>query len=126
MKKILFTFFLLLCACNNSSGLGYGTYKMINSPDNVPVILTLAKDGKLNAKVVNIIMGQYTTSGNVITINPAGSTMMMGPQKEMDVEQNFVQSLLLVKTFKMQDDKLVLEMEDGSNMVFEPYSEPNE
>ena len=48
MKKILFILMFLLCACNNSSSLKYGTYKMINSPDNVPIIITFDKQLSLD------------------------------------------------------------------------------
>ena len=128
MKRLLFAALLLLGACveNNVDTLKPGTYKMLNSMHNVPVLLSFSEDGNVNGKVVNVIMGKYETIGNTITINPTGTTMMMGPEKEMDAEQNFIQALLLVKTFKMQDNKLILEMDNGSNMEFEPYSEPKE
>ena len=128
MKKILFVLAFLLAACsqNSSDTLKTGSYKMLNSMHNVPVILSFSEDGSLNGKVVNIIMGQYELNGNNIVISPAGTTMMMGPEKEMEAEQNFIQALLLVKSYKMQDNKLILEMENGSQMVFEPYVENKE
>jgi heat shock protein HslJ len=93
---------------------------------NVPVMLSFAEDGSLNAKVVNIIMGQYELNGNNLIIIPSGTTMMMGPKKDMETEQNFIQSLLMVKSYKMQENNLVLEMENGSSMIFEPHNKPNE
>ena len=99
---------------------------MVNSMHNVPVTISFDKDGNLNGKVVNVIMGKYEINGNSITINPTGTTMMMGPEKEMDAEQNFIQALLLVKNFEMQDNKLILKMDNGNDMVFEPYTEPKE
>lgn len=124
MKKILFILMFLLCACNNSSSLKYGTYKMINSPDNVPIIMTFDKDGRLNVKIVNIIMGQYTIDGEKIVINPAGSTMMMGPKNEMEAEQKFIQTLIMINSYKMDGDNLELNVEDGSKLLFAPYEEP--
>lgn len=124
MKKILFILMFLLCACNNSSSLKYGTYKMINSPDNVPIIMTFDKDGRLNVKIVNIIMGQYTIDGEKIVINPAGSTMMMGPKNEMEAEQKFIQTLIMINSYKMDGDNLELNVEDGSKLLFVPYEEP--
>ena len=124
MKKILFILMFLLCACNNSSSLKYGTYKMINSPDNVPIIMTFDKDGRLNVKIVNIIMGQYTIDGEKIVINPAGSTMMMGPKNEMEAEQKFIQTLIMINSYKMDGDNLELNVEDGSKLLVAPYEEP--
>ena len=124
MKKILFILMFLLCACNNSSSLKYGTYKMINSPDNVPIIMTFDKDGRLNVKIVNIIMGQYTIDGEKIVINPAGSTMMMGPKNEMEAEQKFIQTLIMINSYKMDGDNLELNVEDGSKLLFAPYEDP--
>ena len=128
MKKILFMLMFLLAACsqNNSDTLKIGSYKMLNSMHDVPVILSFSEDGSLNGKVVNIIMGQYELKGNNIVISPTGTTMMMGPQQEMEAEQNFIQALLLVKSYKMQGNNLILEMENGSEMGFEPYVEPKE
>ena len=99
MKKILIAALLLLGACSqdNAMTLKTGSYKLKNSMHNVPTILTLSKDGKLNAKVVNVIMGEYTTSQDNITITPGGTTMMMGPQEEMEAEQNFIQALPLIR-----------------------------
>ena len=128
MKKILFAIMFLLSACsqNNSDTFKVGSYKMLNSMHNVPVMLSFAEDGSLNAKVVNIIMGQYELNGNNLIIIPSGTTMMMGPKKDMETEQNFIQSLLMVKSYKMQENNLVLEMENGSSMIFEPHNKPNE
>ena len=128
MKKIFFAFILLLTACSQNSAdtLKTGSYKMRNSMHNVPVILSLSEEGNLNAKVVNVIMGQYKINGDIININPTGTTMMMGPEKEMEAEQNFIQALLLVKTYEMQGNNLVLKMENGAEMIFEPYSEKEE
>ena len=106
MKKILFILMFLLCACNNSSSLKYGTYKMINSPDNVPIIMTFDKDGRLNVKIVNIIMGQYTIDN------------------EMEAEQKFIQTLIMINSYKMDGDNLELNVEDGSKLLFAPYEEP--
>ena len=97
---------------------------MINSPDNVPIIMTFDKDGRLNVKIVNIIMGQYTIDGEKIVINPAGSTMMMGPKNEMEAEQKFIQTLIMINSYKMDGDNLELNVEDGSKLLFAPYEEP--
>lgn len=128
MKKILFAIALFLCACsqNEAAILKTGTYKLIDSMHGVFTTITLSKDGRFSGKVVNTIMGQYTTNGDNLTINPTGTTMMMGPEKDMVSEQNFIQALLLVKKYKMQENNLILILENGGELIFEPYKETNE
>ena len=123
MKKIFLVFAFLLVACNNSANFKVGTYKMINSPNDVPIIISFTDDGNLNAKVVNIIMGNYKIDGDIFTIIPGGSTMMMGTEKEMEAEQIFVQMLVNVKLYKMKDNHLEFITEDGKTLIFEPYKE---
>lgn len=123
MKKILLTIAFLLMACNNSENLKAGTYKMVNSPNNVPITLSFADDGSLNAKVVNIIMGNYEIKGGALTITLGGATMMMGPQKEMEAEQTFVQMLSNVKSYKMKDNRLELMSKDGNILLFDEHKQ---
>lgn len=128
MKKILLAFLLILGACsqNNPDKIKPGSYKMLNSMYDVPTILLFSEDGSLSGKVVNVIMGKYELNGNNIIINPTGTTMMMGSEKEMDAEQNFIKALMLVKTFKMHENRLSLILENGTELIFEPYTEPKE
>lgn len=126
MKKIFITLAFLLAACNNSENLKVGTYKMVNSPNNVPITVSFSDDGNLNAKVVNIIMGEYKAKNGSITITPKGATMMMGPQNEMDAEQKFIQTLPSIKRYKMQGNKLFLILDDGKELILESYVETKE
>ena len=120
MKKIFLAALLFLCSCSQDTQdtLKIGTYKLTNSMHNAHSTLAFSDDGRVTGKVVNTIMGQYTTNGDNITINPTGTTMMMGPENDMVSEQNFIQALLLVKRYKMQDKNLVLILENGGELVF--------
>lgn len=119
MKKIFLSLVFFLLACSDVEGFKTGTYKMLNSPNDVPVTLSFADDGSLNAKVVNVIMGNYEIKGNALTIIPGGTTMMMGPQKEMEAEQIFMQILIAVKSYKTKGESLELITEDGKSFIFE-------
>ena len=99
---------------------------MVNSPNNVPINLSFSVDGKINAKVVNIIMGTYEIKNNNLTIFPGGTTMMMGAKEEMEAEQFFIQKLIEIKSYKMNADKLELITENGDKLVFEPTAETKE
>ena len=121
MKKIFLVFTLFLLACNGSEVFKSGTYKMVNSPNGAPIILSFNDDGTINAKVVNIIMGNYKIEGNNLTIMPGGTTMMMGPKKEMEAEQIFIQMLPEVKSYEMKDDRLEL-ITSEKRFMFEAVS----
>lgn len=121
MKKIFLSLVFFLLACSDVEGFKTGTYKMLNSPNDVPVTLSFADDGSLNAKVVNVIMGNYEIKGNALTIIPGGTTMMMGPQKEMEAEQIFMQILIAVKSYKTKGESLELITEDGKSFIFELF-----
>ena len=123
MKKIFLALAFLLAACNSSDSFKTGTYKMVNSPNDVAITLSFAKDKSLNAKVVNIIMGQYEVKDNTITITPGGATMMMGPEKEMEAEQIFLQMLLTIKSYKMAGNRLELITEDEKTLLFDKVEE---
>ena len=118
MKKIFLALSFLLAACNSPENFKVGTYKMVNSPNDVPITMSFSKDNNLNAKVVNIIMGQYEVKDSSITIIPGGTTMMMGPEKEMEAEQIFMQMLLAIKSYKMSGTQLELITEDGKSLMF--------
>ena len=119
---------LLLGACsqNETAALKVGTYKLTNTMHNAHTTLAFSEDGRITGRVVNTIMGQYETKSDTITITPTGTTMMMGPQEEMEAEQNFIKALLLVKKYRMQGNHFVLILDNGGELVFEPFVEAKE
>ena len=119
MKKIFCAITFFLIACNSPESFKVGTYKMLNSPNEAPITLSFNADGTINAKVVNIIMGNYKVENNNLIIIPGGSTMMMGPEKEMEAEQYFLQVLLDVQSYKIIDNHLELFTSDNKQLIFE-------
>ncbi len=125
MKKFALALLLFLAACgaDDSQKLKPGSYKLTDSLNNVPTVVTFAEDGRFNGKVVNNMMGSYTLGDdNTITFSPIATTMMMGPQEAMEAEQNFLQILPRIKSYKMQGKYLVLVTDNGGELVFEPYT----
>ena len=129
MKKLITAITMFLCACTAQKDNDFtpGSYKLINSLNNTPITITFAKDGKLNGKVVNYLMGEYKIDpDSKISFGPIASTMMMGPQKDMEAEQFFLQNLQNVKSYKIKGNRLILTTEDGSELMFEPDTPPAE
>lgn len=124
MKKIATALLLLLAACNSEQSLTFksGTYKLVDSLNGIPTIISFSDDGRFSGKIVNNIMGNYTINSNSgIKFGDAASTMMMGPDDAMEAEQNFIQILPKIKSYKMQGNYLVLVTENGGELLFEPY-----
>ena len=106
-----------------TSWLKPGSYKLVDSLNNVPTILNLGEDGRFSGKIVNNMMGNYELTGKSgIKFSQAATTMMMGPQEAMEAEQNFLQILPKIKSYKMQGNYLVLVTDNGGELVFEPYT----
>lgn len=127
MKKLLslFLVFLALGACQKEAETP-GTfvdkeYILRNVPENIHI--TLGFEGKSNRffgkSAVNRYFGMYTLNGNDLTFSPAGSTMMMGPQEQMEAEQKYLAQLPKVKSFKLDGKKLTLYTSDDQELVYE-------
>lgn len=130
MKKVFSVFVLLLimCGCSENPGFAGKTYQLQNAQNNVKVILEFAKDeSRYYGAVVNRYFGNYELSGSKIKFGPAGVTMMMGPEAEMEAEQNFLGILPHVAGFKMVGSNLVLITDNGQELGFKEISaEPAE
>lgn len=62
---------------------------------------------------VNNYFAGYEMAGDTLSIGPAGSTMMMGPEELMDQEMAFLSALQSVKSFGVDGDTLTLVTEGG-------------
>ena len=69
---------MLLAACGGSADFKAGSYKLVDSLNNVPTTLTFDANGHVNGKVVNYLMGSYKLSAkNNIKFGDMATTMMM-------------------------------------------------
>ncbi len=118
---------MLLAACGGSADFKAGSYKLVDSLNNVPTTLTFDANGHVNGKVVNYLMGSYKLSAkNNIKFGDMATTMMMGPADEMEAESDFLQILPRVKSYKMDGENLILVTDNGGELVFEPYTPTEE
>lgn len=125
MKKVILGIFMFLAACSSEQSATFktGSYKLVDSLNNAPTTITFSEDGKVNGKIVNYLMGNYTLGkNNGITFGEMATTMMMGAPEEMEAEQNFLQILPKVKSYKLQGNYLVLVTDNGGELLFEPYT----
>ncbi len=123
MKKILFILscFLFITACQKKVPSIHGNeYILTETPDNVEITLAFApNENRFFGKAVNRYFGTYQINGNQLILGPIGSTMMMGPEKDMNAEQQYFQDLARVKTFQVTEDTLTIILSDNKKLIFQ-------
>lgn len=96
-------------------------YKLTRAPNNAEI--TLGFDGKENRyfgkAAVNNYFGAYTLEGENLSFGPAGATMMAGPEPLMTAEQEYLQFLADVKSYKLEGNKLILTGAEDKTLTFE-------
>ncbi len=125
MRILTVALLMMLAACSGEdvAPLKTGSYKLVDSLNNIPTIVSFAENGRFNGKVVNNMMGSYKLGDNGrISFSPIATTLMMGPEDAMEAEQNFLQILPRIKSYKMQGNYLVLITDNGGELVFEPHT----
>jgi len=66
---------------------------------------------------VNRYFASYELDGETLTIGPAGSTMMMGPEDLMQQEMVFLAALGTAESFQVTGDSLQIDY-DGGYLIF--------
>lgn len=118
MKKILYllslTLFLTNCQAQPTCNLASSYETKI---DNVPVLLSFdKKEGRFFGKIVNNYFGTFRLTGSNITLTPSGSTMMMGPENEMKVEQQWLAILPKISSFETSNNNIIFHLTDGTTI----------
>lgn len=105
---------LMLSACkeNVETSLKGKTFTLENNK-NITISFD-AKENRFYGKAVNNYFGEYKIENNNITLSQVGSTMMMGPETEMEKEQKYFNELTKVKTYKLKNKTLELK---GDNIT---------
>ncbi len=123
MKKVLAMFLLFgLWACSLQPEYSFKgkEYKLLQAQNDALITLGFApEENRYFGKIVNNYFGTYEQDGEKITFSPAASTMMMGPQDMMEAEANFLQILPRIKSWKVEDNTLVLITDNGQELGFE-------
>ncbi len=123
MKKVLAMFLLFgLWACSSQPEYSFKgkEYKLLQAQNDALITLGFApEENRYFGKIVNNYFGTYEQDGEKITFPPAASTMMMGPQDMMEAEANFLQILPRIKSWKVEDNTLVLITDNGQELGFE-------
>jgi heat shock protein HslJ len=123
MKKAL-TFLLFLSACKPEPTLK-GQEFVLRQPD---MEITLAFDLHENryfGKAVNNYFGTYQMQGDKISFGSTASTMMMGPEEDMELEARYFDDLSQVQNYTLTPDTLTLTLGSGTVLVFDKISGKN-
>lgn len=117
MKKLLFTFiailFLNACSKETSVSLQGKTFILKNTTPDITLSFD-SKELRFYGKAVNNYFGTYTAKDGKITLNLVGSTMMSGPENEMEQEQTYFKNLTKIKTYTLKHKILQLK---GDNVT---------
>lgn len=132
MFKWISSFFcaIMLTACSGQSADSFvgKEYKLKNAPDNAEI--TIGFDSKENrffgVSAVNNYFGSYMLNNDKLTLEPAGSTMMAGPEELMKAEQEYLQFLPTVISYKLNGKVLTIVGEAGKELIFEETGTVNE
>ena len=109
MRYVLCILFILLNGCKEKEFTPVGkTYRLIQSEQPIEISLTFDQDGRFYGKAVNKYFGVYQINGSEINLNLQGQTMIVGPSVHMAFEDNYFKSLRSIKTFKINDNILIL------------------
>ena len=117
MKKLLLLLpFYLLSACqNNSHSLNGKAFQL--QIDETPVLIAFDEnENRYFGKIVNNYFGNYTKNGQQISFQPAGATMMMGPEKSMKAEQKWFETLPQITSYSQTKNSLIFTLKDGSQL----------
>ena len=119
MKKIFMILgMLLLISCTQTEVKLSGEYKMVNAPENAEITLAFDGEGFAGIAAVNRYFGNFEQKQKNIKFNIAGTTMMMGPQNLMQVEQDYIKNLSLVDGFVLKNNTLILRTTGGTELQF--------
>jgi len=87
--------------------------------DNSPFLSFDAVQGRVHGRTgVNIVNGSYTLEGNKLHLDGLGTTMMAGPEEDMQLEQKFLGAINDVVAVKSAGEgKLQLCGKDGNVLM---------
>ena len=123
MKKA-FILLLFLSACKPEPTLK-GQEFVLRQPDMEITLSFDAHENRYFGKAVNNYFGTYQMNGNTISFGPTASTMMMGPEEDMELEAHYFDNLSQVQNYTLTPDTLTLTSGNGTVLVFDKISGKN-
>ena len=123
MKKVLILL-LFLSACKPEPTIK-GQEFVLRQPDMEITLSFDTHDNRYFGKAVNNYFGTYQIQGNKISFGPTASTMMMGPEEDMETEARYFDNLSHVQQYILTPDTLTLTSGDGTVLVFDKISGKN-
>ena len=119
MRKILrLLLVFILFGCMQKQEALNGEYKMSGLDEDTEVTIVFNGTEFAGSSGVNRYFGSFEQSDNKIKFNVAGSTMMMGPENLMQIEQDYLKNLQEVEECYTTDDTLVLKNSKGLELKF--------
>ena len=132
-KKYIFTLGLAilaavsLAACGKSDSITGITWQwntmtetmpasqsVVPNPENYTLLLN--SDGTFSMKAdCNMVSGSYTLDGSALTITTGPSTMAFCGEQSLD--QIYLQSIVKVTSYSLEDGDLVLALQDGAGTM---------
>ncbi len=128
MKKLLSyaLISLSLLGCNQEQTLKGKNYKTTTKNGTEITLLFDANEDRVSGKVVNNYFGPYVIREQQIKFGPLASTMMMGPQNQMEDENNYMKFMNQdVETYEIKDNKLILKSAN-EEMIFNEFTPTDE
>ena len=125
MKKYILALFavFVLEACSSKVGFVGKTYILQNAMEPAKVMIGFdANEPKFYGSVVNRYFGGYSINGSNISLQPEGTTMMMGPEAEMKAEAEWLQYLLQITEYTLKGNELILKTKTGKEFLLKETS----
>lgn len=116
---LLLTGFQQVSKSQNQTPIGR-KFVWMDAPEGVEVNLGFGgQENRFFGKApINRYFGFYDVKKNDISFTEMGTTMMMGPENLMSLEQQYLKDLASVKTYKIENNQLYLFLSDGKKLTF--------
>ena len=118
MRAFITFLFLFLVACKPEVSVKGREYTMMTESG---LTITLSFDTHTDryfGKAINRYFGKYQVSHSKMMFTPPASTMKMGPEEYMADEEKYFDQLSQVKSYRITDSDLILDLSDGSTLYF--------
>lgn len=118
MKYLLAVFCAFFALNAGAEEILSGTYQLTNAP--MPVTLAFdANEKRYHGRALNNYFGTYDINENNIAFHAGGSTMMAGLPGDMQAERAYYADLKNAFSYRLENNRLVLTLKDGRELVFE-------